>query len=80
VTHWFLSFLYRRPNEESWTPQDATTFGEHPLEYILRARQTYGAEGFEYRLMFFTPIPEDLYYRLNPPGDEVGATPRRIAG
>lgn len=75
MTHWFLSFLYRKLGDTYWQPRDATTFGEHPLEYIHRARLTYNDTGYEYRLLFFKEIPEDVYKRLYPVDAEPGAVP-----
>ena len=72
MTCWFIAYLARRHGETSWTPQEATTFGEHPVEYVARARQTH--TDHEYRLTFFTPIPEDVFHRLT--DDEPGAVPQ----
>jgi hypothetical protein len=81
VTHWFLSFLFRRPGESHWHPEDATTVGEHPVDYILRARSVYRDQGYEYRLLFFHAIPDEVYRRANPeidgPPPVVGAIPRQ---
>ena len=64
MTHWFLSFLYKRRGEDRWQPQDATTEGEHPLDYIARARAAY--DEYEYRLLYFHVIPEDVFRRVHP--------------
>ena len=78
MTHWFLSFLYRRRDEDRWQPQDATTHGEHPLDYIARARAAY--EQYEYHLMFFHVIPEEVFIRVHPDVDPapLGAVPQKI--
>jgi hypothetical protein len=80
VTHWFLSFLCKRRDDERWQPQDATTRGEHPLDYITRARAAY--TDYEYRMQFFHVIPEDVFKRVHPEIDDepppVGAIPRQI--
>lgn len=57
---WFLSFLWRRVDDDRWHPVDAVT-DEHPLDYIARARAAN--ETHEFCLTFFTPIPEDVYAR-----------------
>lgn len=61
----FMSFLWRRTNDTVWHPVD-TVCAEHPLDYIRRARAT-SMDGYEYRLLFFTPIPLDVYESHQPP-------------
>ncbi len=78
MTCWFLSFLFKRHDDDRWHPQDATTHDEHPLDYIARARRAY--REFEYRLLFFHLIPEDTYRQLHPEVADplpVGAVPQQ---
>lgn len=77
MTHWFLSFLHRRHDDDRWHPQDATTQGEHPIDYIVRARSAY--PDYEYRLLFFHVIPEAVFKSAHPELDEppVGAIPQQ---
>lgn len=59
--HYFFSFLWRRLDAEAWQPVEAMTVNEHPLDYLSRARAAN--EGHEFRLLFFTTIPADVYAR-----------------
>ena len=79
MTRWFLSYLWRRPDEIQWQPMSVTTTGEHPLDYIQRAREAYSAN--EYVLMFFQQVPEDVFLRVHPGVDEAvsGAVPTQFA-
>ena len=65
VTYWFLSFLYRRPSDTVWQVATATTCTEHPLDYMRRALEAYGPDGHQYRLLFFSEIPEDVFLRMH---------------
>lgn len=76
---WFLSYLWKRPADANWQPADATTLDEHPVAYISRARHTYGAEGIEYRLLFFAEVPSEMATVVEPPvvRSTAGAIPRQ---
>lgn len=74
VTTYFMSFLWRRAGDQVWHPVDAVS-GEHPLDYLHRARETSSGDGYEYRLLFFTEIPRDVYERHRPP--DLGEPARR---
>lgn len=71
---WFLSYLWKRPTDTSWQPEDATIIGDHPVVYIQRARRERAAEGIEYRLMFFAEVPNE---EPPPVRTVAGAIPRR---
>ena len=62
--YWFLSFLWRRASgaEAAWQPVEAV-IAEHPMDYIQRARRANSDR--EFCLMFFTPIPRDVYLRAS---------------
>jgi len=74
---WFLSFLWKRANDERWHPVEATTEDEHPLAYVNRARRTYADDGHEYRLLFFSEIPSELVTRADTLATRPGAIPRQ---
>jgi hypothetical protein len=63
---YFLSFLWRRAEADFWHPVDVVS-AEHPVDYISRARRT-SEPGREYRLLFFSEIPREVYER-NRPGE-----------
>lgn len=58
---WFLSFLWKRPSADVWTPSDALIPGEHPIDYIGRAQAAN--PDCEFRILFFAPVPTDVYRR-----------------
>jgi hypothetical protein len=67
---WFLSFLWKRREEiaGTWHPVEATSLDEHPMDYVKRARQANPRNDF--CLMFFQPIPIDVYRRATEPEPE----------
>lgn len=63
----FLSFLWRGPSSPAWNPVD-TVCEEHPIDYIARARlMSTVRDAFEYHLLFFAEIPQEVYDRHRPP-------------
>lgn len=62
---WFLSFLWRRKEADTWHPVEAAVANEHPVDYVNRARRSNPER--EFTLMFFQPIPVDVYRRATEP-------------
>lgn len=59
--YWFLAFLWRRAEADTWLPVEAVTKSEHPLDYMARARQINPENAF--CLTFFCEIPAEVYER-----------------